>query len=72
MVEAFENAPAFSEGIDRGTEILAIGGQTVANIMAANPGNPAGAVSNALGPSEPGVTRELRIRQPDGRKVRSR
>ncbi|WP_347569047.1 S41 family peptidase [Qipengyuania flavescens] len=66
VVEAFENAPAFAEGIDRGTEILAIGGQTVAGIMAANPGNPAGAVSNALGPSEPGVTRELRIRQPDG------
>ena len=66
VVEAFENAPAFAEGIDRGTEILAIGGQTVAGIMAANPNNPAGAVSNALGPSEPGVTRQLRIRQPDG------
>ena len=66
VVEAFENAPAFAEGIDRGTEILAIDGQTVAGIMAANPNNPAGAVSNALGPSEPGVTRDLRIRQPDG------
>ena len=66
VVEAFENAPAFAQGIDRGTEILAIDGQNVADIMAANPDNPAGAVSNALGPSEPGVQRNLRIRQPDG------
>ncbi len=66
VVEAFENAPALAEGIDRGTEILAIAGQNVADIMAANPDNPAGAVSNALGPSEPGVQRNLRIRQPDG------
>ena len=66
VVEAFENAPAFAQGIDRGTEILAIDGQNVADIMAANPDNPAGAVSNALGPSEPGVRRNLRIRQPDG------
>ncbi|QKG70501.1 S41 family peptidase [Erythrobacter mangrovi] len=66
VVEAFETAPAFAQGIDRGSEILAINGQTVSSIMAANPGNPAGAVSDALGPTQAGVTRSLTIRQPDG------
>lgn len=63
VVEAFENAPALGAGIDRGTEILAIGTtssnlQSVANLMAS--GGPQ-AVVNALGPSDPGVTRVLRI-----------
>ncbi len=63
VVEAFENAPALGAGIDRGTEILAIGTnssnlQSVASLMAA--GGPQ-AVVNALGPSDPGVTRVLRI-----------
>jgi carboxyl-terminal processing protease len=66
VVEAFETAPAFAAGIDRGSEILAINGQSVASIMAANPGNPAGAVSDAFGPTQAGVTRSLTIRQPDG------
>ena len=66
VVEAFENAPAFAAGIDRGSEIVAINGQSVAAIMAANPSNPAFAVSNAFGPSDPGVSRDLTIRQPDG------
>lgn len=65
VVEAFETAPAFAQGIDRGSEIIAINGTTVSSIMAANPGNPAGAVSDALGPTQPGVTRSLTIRQPD-------
>ncbi|MFW2348886.1 S41 family peptidase [Qipengyuania sp.] len=63
VVEAFENAPAFAEGIDRGTEILAVNGQSVTALMA-NGG--AQAVVNALGPSDPGVTRTLTIRQPGG------
>ncbi len=63
VVEAFENAPAFAEGIDRGSEIVAIGSQSVSALMA-NGG--AQAVVNALGPSDPGVSRTLTIRQPDG------
>lgn len=63
VLEAFENAPAFAQGIDRGTELLQIEGQNVAEIMAA--GGPQ-AVSEALGPSDPGVTRSLRIRDVAG------
>lgn len=63
VVEAFESAPALGAGIDRGTEILAIGTtssnlQSVANLLAS--GGPQ-AVINALGPSDAGVTRVLRI-----------
>ncbi len=63
VVEAFESAPALAAGIDRGTEILAIGTsastlQTVASIFAAGG---SAAVSAALGPSDPGVVRVLRI-----------
>ena len=63
VVEAFEGAPALAAGIDRGTEILAIGTaatslRTVASIFAAE--GSAG-VSAALGTSDPGVTRVLRI-----------
>lgn len=63
VVEAFEGAPALAAGIDRGTEILAINGQSVSSLMAS--GGP-GAVSDALGPPEPGVTRDLRIRTAAG------
>ena len=63
VVEAFEGAPALAAGIDRGTEILAIGTsaatlQTVASIFAIGG---SAAVSAALGPSDPGVVRVLRI-----------
>jgi carboxyl-terminal processing protease len=63
VAEAFEGAPALAAGIDRGAEILAIGTnggnlQTVSSLMAA--GGPQ-AVSDALGPSTPGITRLLRI-----------
>ncbi len=63
VAEAFEGAPALTAGIDRGTEIIAINGQTVSALMASGG---AAAVSNALGPSDPGVTRSLAIRQPSG------
>lgn len=63
VVEAFENAPALAAGIDRGTEILQINGQSVANLMAS--GGP-GAVSDALGPGDPGVTRNLTVRSATG------
>ena len=62
VVEAFENAPALAKGIDRGTQIVEIGGQSVSSLMSS--GGPQ-AVVNALGPNEPGVTRSLRIRQPN-------
>lgn len=68
ILEAFENAPAFQSGIDRGTEILAIGVdssslQTVSDLLASGG---AGAVFDALGPSDPGVTRVIRFAQADG------
>ncbi|QZD94517.1 S41 family peptidase [Qipengyuania gelatinilytica] len=63
VAEAFENAPAFSQGFDRGTELLQIEGQSVSSLMAS--GGPA-AVSQALGPSDPGVTRSFVIQSPTG------
>jgi C-terminal processing protease CtpA/Prc len=61
--EAFEGAPALAAGIDRGTEILAIGTteanlRTVESIIASEG---AGGVTNALGPNTAGTTRVLRI-----------
>ena len=58
VAEAFENGNGFAAGIDRGTELLAIEGQSVSSLMAS--GGP-GAVINALGPSDPGVARSLRF-----------
>ncbi|GAB5349828.1 S41 family peptidase [Alteriqipengyuania sp. 357] len=63
VLEAFESAPAYPEGIDRGTEILAVNGTSTASLLASGG---AAAFSDALGPSEPGVTRSLTIRQPGG------
>ncbi|MDP3782453.1 MAG: S41 family peptidase [Sphingopyxis sp.] len=63
IAEAYETAPAFAAGIDRGTAIVGIGTnsgniRTIANIVASE--GTAG-ITNALGPSDPGVTRVLRI-----------
>ncbi|MEM7781187.1 MAG: S41 family peptidase [Pseudomonadota bacterium] len=68
LFEAFENGPAFPAGMDRGTELLAIGTDTanlqlVSSLMAS--GGPQ-AVINALGPNDDGVTRVLRFRQTSG------
>ena len=68
VAEAFEGAPALAAGIDRGTEILAIGTseanlRTVADIFAAEG---SGGITNALGPSTPGTTRVLRISDASG------
>ena len=63
VLESFENAPAFPRGFDRGTEILAVGGTSTADLLAA--GGPAN-FSAALGPGDPGVTRSFTIRQPNG------
>ncbi len=63
VVEAFEGAPALTAGIDRGDEIVAIGTsadnlRTINEIVSADQAN---GLSNALGPSDPGVTRVLRV-----------
>jgi C-terminal processing protease CtpA/Prc len=66
--EAFEGAPALAAGIDRGTEILAIGTsegnlRPVSEIIAAQGRE---GVTDALGPSDPGVTRVLRVADAGG------
>ncbi len=63
VAEAFEGTPALNAGIDRGTEIVAIG-TTSANLRpveAIIAAEGAGGVTNALGPNTPGLTRLLRI-----------
>ena len=68
IAEAYENAPAFAAGIDRGTAIVGIGTtsgniRTIGNIVAAE--GTAG-ITNALGPNDPGVSRVLRITDAGG------
>ena len=68
IAEAYENAPALAAGIDRGSRITAIGTnsgnmRTIASIVAAE--GTAG-ITNALGPSDPGVSRVLRVLDPAG------
>ena len=66
--EAFEDAPALAAGMDRGTEILAIGTgtaelKTVDSIIAAEG---AAGINAALGPNTAGTARLLRVRDIDG------
>lgn len=68
VAETFEGTAALAAGIDRGTEILAIGTssgnlRTVSSIIAAQG---TGAVTDALGPSTTGTTRVLRISDAGG------
>lgn len=68
VVEGYEGTPGFAAGLDRGTEILAIGTapgnlQLVANLFASGGSQ---AVSNALGPNDEGVTRVLQFRPAGG------
>lgn len=63
VIEAFEGAPALAGGLDRGTEILQIGTQTVSSLMAS--GGPS-AVIQALGPDTAGTSRQFTVRQPSG------
>jgi len=68
VAEAFEGAPALAAGIDRGTEILAIGTgaanlRSVSEIIAAE--GTAG-ITNALGPTIAGTARLLRVTDPAG------
>jgi C-terminal processing protease CtpA/Prc len=68
VVEAFEGAPALAAGIDRGTEILAIGttASNLQNVSALFTAGGAQAVSDALGASTPGLVRVLRISDASG------
>ncbi len=68
IAEAFEGAPALAAGIDRGTEILAIGQsstslQTVSSLLASGGTQ---AVSDALGPATAGIARVFRISDAGG------
>ncbi|MBX3560619.1 MAG: peptidase S41 [Sphingomonas sp.] len=68
VAEAFEGAPGLAAGIDRGTEILAIGTssanlRTVSSILASEG---SGGITNALGPNTAGTTRVLRITDAGG------
>ena len=68
VVEAYEGTAALAAGIDRGTEITAIGTtsanlQSVASLFASGG---AQAVADALGPSTAGLSRVLRFVQPGG------
>lgn len=63
VIEAFEGGAALANGIDRGTEIVQIGTQTVNTLMAN--GGP-GAVIDALGPDTAGVSRTLTLRELSG------
>lgn len=63
VAESFEGAPALAAGIDRGTQIVAIGTtesnlQTVASLVASGG---SAAVTDALGPSTAGTVRVLQI-----------
>ncbi|HET9427307.1 MAG TPA: S41 family peptidase [Allosphingosinicella sp.] len=63
VAEAFEGAPALAAGIDRGTEILAIGtsADTLRTIAAIVSAEGEGGINNAIGPSTAGTVRVLRI-----------
>jgi carboxyl-terminal processing protease len=71
VAEAFEGAPALAAGIDRGTEILAIGDtpstlRTVSSIFASEG---ATGINNALGPSTVGTTRTFQIVDASGTRI---
>ena len=68
VIEAFEGAPALAAGIDRGTEILAIGTDAanltpVADIITAQGTS---GITSALGPNTVGTSRVLRITDAGG------
>ena len=68
IVETFEGTAALGANVDRGSEILGIG-RTASSIVSVNSLFATGgarAVSDALGPSDPGTTRVLRIRDQAG------
>jgi carboxyl-terminal processing protease len=68
VIEAFEGAPALAAGLDRGTEILAIGttGSNLVNVSDILATQGANGVTDALGPSTAGTSRVLRISNASG------
>ncbi|MFM9978989.1 MAG: S41 family peptidase [Sphingomonadaceae bacterium] len=71
VIEAFEGTAALAAGIDRGTEILAIGTTSaalrpVSDIIAADPDF---GITDALGPTTAGTTRTLQITDAGGPRV---
>jgi carboxyl-terminal processing protease len=68
VIESFEGTPAYGANIGRGDELLAINGQSVSSLMIS--GGPQ-AVSDALGPSNAGVTRTLTIQHLGGAQLDS-
>ena len=68
VIESFEGAPALAAGIDRGTEILAIG-TSVANLRTVNAiiaAEGTAGVTAALGPDTVGTSRVLRVSDAGG------
>ncbi|MGR4889501.1 S41 family peptidase [Sphingopyxis sp. LARHCG72] len=63
IAEAYEGAPAFAAGIDRGTAIVGIGttAGTVRSVSSIVASEGTAGLTNALGPNDPGVSRVLRI-----------
>jgi len=60
LTQIISGSPAEAAGLARGQQILTIGGRTIAEIAQAE------GISAAFGPSDIGVTRSFRVRQPDG------
>ncbi|MCJ2186639.1 S41 family peptidase [Novosphingobium beihaiensis] len=67
VVEAYEGAPGLAAGMDRGTEIIAIGtsASNLQSVQSLVQNGGTQAVSDAMGPSTVGTTRVFQIRQPD-------
>jgi len=63
VTESFEGGPALAAGIDRGTEIVAIGtsSSNLRNVSDLITGSDTTALSNALGPDTAGTSRVLRV-----------
>ena len=61
--EAFEGTTALAAGLDRGTEILAIGtnANTLRDVSAITAAEGSAGLSNALGPDTTGTTRSFRV-----------
>jgi C-terminal processing protease CtpA/Prc len=68
VTEAYEGASGLAAGLDRGSEITAIGtsAATLQSVSSLFASGGAQAVANALGPSTAGLTRVLRFTQPGG------
>ncbi|HEX7854037.1 MAG TPA: S41 family peptidase [Sphingobium sp.] len=68
VIEAFEGSPGLAAGLDRGTEMLAIGTSMsdLRAVSAIADGEGLAGVSRALGPDTNGITRLLRVIDANG------